>query len=298
MTDSQSSLTYFPEVETHLIPSRYVDQTFKIQVMRPPQKRDENLGYPVVYVTDGNITFDALKGISWYLQLSERAAPRFILVAIGYPGEAPLTGELLRGRDFTFAGFPDFSNLEPSFEGSPPSAGFYGAEQFQMFIRHELIPFVDGTYDTLPGDRTYYGHSFGGAFGLFTLFTAADLFRHYICSSPTIAYSGVDSTGLRHENNEFMLRRVEDFIKSGNSFDDVQLYLSVGSEEQFDPARTNWQFVSGYYRLVTLLKQSPIPGLITMSEVLVGETHMTSWPIAFIHGVQSVFGMRRVFVVS
>ena len=71
---------YFPSVDIHLIKSKYVQQTFRVEVMSPAQSRGENRRFPVVYITDGNLAFDALKGISWSIQTTERDAPRFILV--------------------------------------------------------------------------------------------------------------------------------------------------------------------------------------------------------------------------
>lgn len=68
-------LLYFPAVETHLIRSKHVQQTFKIQVMQPGRKKKEAARFPVVYATDGNWTFDMFKAISYLLQMSEHDAP-------------------------------------------------------------------------------------------------------------------------------------------------------------------------------------------------------------------------------
>jgi hypothetical protein len=279
----------------------YVCQTFKIQVMRPPQRRVETRRFPVVYVTDGNAVFDIFKGISRLIQSSECESPPFILVAIGYPGDSPCAGHLLRGRDLTFPGCPNYFNgLQrlSEWEGVvTPEAGtrdFSGAEDFQRFLGEELIPFIDEKYEALPGDRTYFGHSMGGGFGLFTLFTQKSLFRNYICSSPTLIYHGVTPNGTRYEHHDFLLQRTREFIATSNSLNGIRLYLSVGSEEQFEPIIANWQFTSSFYRMIALLAEAAIPGLTLMSEVLMSETHTTVWPIAFTHGVQAVFGRRRL----
>ena len=52
---------YFPPVETYQLPSKRVAQPFKIQVMRPPQKRANSRRFQVVYATDGNVVFDMFK---------------------------------------------------------------------------------------------------------------------------------------------------------------------------------------------------------------------------------------------
>jgi len=210
--------TYFPPVESHVIDSKRVEQTFQIRVMRPEIERGECTRFPVVYATDGNFVFDVLKGISYGMQRSAHDAPRFILVGIGYPEDSPLAGAVLRARDLTFPNYPKLSFNPPPVEGVlVPKEGtkaFHGAEDFQQFIQHELIPFVDERYSTIPGERTYFGHSAGGGFGLFTLFTRTELFENYIISSPGLIYHGESSAGVRYEHYEFVLELARGFIAS------------------------------------------------------------------------------------
>jgi predicted alpha/beta superfamily hydrolase len=295
---AQKRREYFPAVETHLVRSKYVAQTFKIQVMRPLQKKGEVRGFPVVYVTDGNAVFDMFKSISWLMQSFKPESSPFILIAIGYPGDAPVAGELLRGRDLTFPGCPDFFSglqLLRDLEGVlAPEEGakyFCGAADLQRFISEELIPFIDEKYETLHGDRTYFGHSMGGGFGLFTLFTQTHMFRSYVLSSATVNYHGEAPSGTCYVNHDFMLQRARDFIASGKALHGIKLYMSVGTEEEFEPLIANWQFTSSFYRITALLKAAAIPGLKLTTEVFQGETHMSAWPIAFIHGMRAMFGV-------
>jgi predicted alpha/beta superfamily hydrolase len=273
-----------------------VQQVFQIQVMQPTLKRGETSTFPVVYVTDANWTFDALKGISYSMQLSGRDAPRFILVGIGYPSDCPDAGALLRGRDMTFPGYPEFSRTLPPTDGvlvaDKGTKDFYGAEDFQRFIEDELILFIDGKYQTIPGDRTYFGHSLGGGFGLFTLFSRSILFGNYIISSPGLYYNGETSAGFRYTNYDFVFEDARRFIESRKPIRNTRLYMSVGSEEEYEIDYAPWQLTSSAYRLASLMKAAVIPGLEFMFEVFRGEIHMTAWPMAFMHGVKSVFGTR------
>jgi predicted alpha/beta superfamily hydrolase len=287
---------YFPPVETHLLRSKYVPQTFRIDVMLPLQRRGDTRRFPVVYVTDGNAVFDLFKSISWLMQQSEREAPPFILVAIGYPSDTPMAGSLLRERDLTFAGCPNFRGLEVSLEGvatiGKGEKDFDGAEDFQRFMGEELFVFIERHYPAMPLDRAYFGHSSGARFGLFTLFTQTHLFRNYITSSPAVLFHGTTPDGTRYENHEFMLERARAFAASGKSLHGVRLYLSAGTEEEFEPELAHWRITSGYYRLAALLKAAAIPGLTLITEVLVGESHTTTWPIAFMHGIRAVLGSQ------
>src|SRR2546421_739356 len=116
MSDSETGMSvkaedkreFFPPVETHLIPSKFVKQTFQVQVMRPSRKAGEAARYPVVYITDANFAFDVLKGISYSMQAGACNPPRFILVGIGYPSDCPLAGLVLRARDLTCPSYPKF----------------------------------------------------------------------------------------------------------------------------------------------------------------------------------------------
>lgn len=274
---------YIPPVETHLLRSKQVAQTFRVDVMQPARRAGETTHFPVIYATDGNLTFDVLKGISYGMQLSVRVAPRFILVGISYPGDSPWAGTLLRARDFTFPGFPQFMTQPPALEGlltvEKGTKEVHGAEDFQRFIGDELIPFVDENYATLAGERTYFGHSAGGSFGLFCLFTRTELFRNYIIASPALSF----------QDDDFAFSYAEEFISSKNSLNGIRMHLSVGAEEEYDPDRARWRFTSSFNRMASRLKAAAIPGLELTTEVLAGEAHMTAWPMAFIHGIRAVF---------
>ena len=296
-TETEKGREYYPVIETHLIRSRWVAQVFKIQVMLPAVKRGEATRFPVVYATDGNFAFDVLKGISYGMQRSDRDAPRFIVVGIGYPDDSPLAGAILRARDLTFPHYPKLSLEPPAVEGvliaKEGTKDFYGADDFQQFIRHELIPLINERYQTLPGERTYFGHSAGGGFGLYTLFTQTDLFNNYIASSPGLIYHGESSAGIRYENYDFVLEEARRFITSGKPLPDVKVYMSVGSDEEFEPNLSQWALTSSYYRMAALLRHARIQGLELTTEVFDSETHMTVWPMSFIHGIKAVFGTRN-----
>lgn len=292
--EGEEERAFFPPVEKHIIRSSYVAQAFEVRVMQPARKKGDATPLPVIYVTDGNLAFDVIKGLSYSIQTYERGAPRYIVVGIGYPHESPLAGSVLRARDLTFPGYPRLAVKPRPFDGvlipEEGSKDFYGAEDFQRFIRHELIPLIDERYATIPGERTYFGHSAGGGFGLFTLFTQGDLFNRYIVSSPGLIYHGESSAGVRYDNHELMLDYARQFIASGKSLGDTRLYMSVGREEEFEQDLAQWQLTSSFYRMVGLLRAAAIPGLTLTTEVFDRETHSTAWTVAFTHGLRALFG--------
>jgi predicted alpha/beta superfamily hydrolase len=291
-----------PPVETHLIDSKNVDQTYRIQVMQPARNNgEEPPRVPVVYATDANWTFDMFKALSYLIQLGEADSPPYILVGISYPSEFPHAGMILRGRDFTFPPYPKWNRekiprkFDEVLEPREGSKDFFGGEDFRNFIHEELIPFVDARYPTISGDRTYFGHSGGGYFGLYTMFSRPEVFKNYIVSSPGLVYHGLAADGQILDHNNFGLELAQTFAEAGGTLEGTRLYLSAGAEEDWEPALMGWEVTSGAYRFAKLLKQLRIPGLELMFEAFPNETHMTAWPIAFMHGVQAMLGSRRVY---
>jgi uncharacterized protein len=307
MTD----LIHFPPVEKHLIRSRHVAQTYEIRVARPPRRPSETAPLPVVYVTDGNLVFNMFREISSMLQvLGIHPFPSFILVGIGYPSDSQFAGVFLRMRDLNCAFNPqvDKRAARPLFpiEGvllaEEGTRDHGGAEEFQRFIGEELIPFIEEKYAVIPGDRTYFGHSGGGFFGLYTLFTQSHFFRNYIISSPGLTHSGEMKLppGFQYDNkqpggrDDYGFPMARDFIASGKTLQGTTLYMSVGTEEDFQPAYMGAELTATFYRMAALLKKAAIPGLRLVAEAIPGETHMSVLPVAFMHGVQAVFGRRQI----
>ena len=282
----------YPPVATHLVASKYVDQTFRVQVMQPLRYPREKVRFPVVYVTDGNLLFDALRGISHCMQLT--VVPRFILVAIGYPSESPLAGALLRGRDLMFPGYPRV-RLTPIpvagvLRAKEGSKQLYGASAFQRFIEAELIPMIDREHPTRAGERMFFGHSAGAGFGLYTLFTRPTLFQGYILSSGGYSFDGMSSGGRRYRNHDFLFAKARRFIAQRKKLSGIRVYMSAGAEEEFDPGGNTWQFTSACLRMASLL--GGVHGLSVTAEILPGEKHLTAWPVSFMHGIRSVLGSR------
>jgi predicted alpha/beta superfamily hydrolase len=293
----------FPPIETHLLRSKHVAQTFKIEVAQPPSSRGDTARLPVVYVTDGNMVFRLFKEMSHLLQLyGLHPFPSFILVGISYPADSQGAGLLLRSRGFTLPDqpVPDAADLEASrsvyalldglltFEEGSKTRN--GAAEFRDFLGEELIPFINATYGSIADDRTYFGHSGGGLLGLYTLCTRPDLFRNYVISSPG---------WFRHKEDDFGFRMMQAFAAGKTLTEPTRLYLSVGSDEDFQPlyygaSKVGASLTADFYRLVAMLKNGSIPNLELFAEAIPGETHISVWPIAFMHGIQTVFGQRRI----
>lgn len=277
-----------PEVETHLLTSKKIGQSFKIQVMQPLLRTHGRERFPILYLTDGNLSFDFAKGISHVLQVTGEVA-RYILVGIGYPGENPFVGSVLRCRDLTPAHRAEVTEWRRSrpIEGvpdiEPGRKQWHGAAEFLAFMDDDVRALVEARYPVHADQRAYFGHSLGGALGLHALFSRMKLFNRYVISSPDLHYDGDDHA----------LGVAQRFIASGERLD-AKVVMTVGSEEEFEADKQKAQFVSSFYRFAAALRSAQIPGLEFSHRAFEGETHASVWPVAFSHGVREIFGPAAV----
>jgi len=273
--EAQEMPYHIPDVETHQIKSTNVDQTFAVHVWQPVTKKDGSEKFPVLYITDANGGIGMAELMHW-LHLGGDA-PRFIVVGIGYPVDHALGGSSIRNRDLTPT---PSAQLEAEFglpvDGVPSITSGKksgGAKEFLSFIRDELVPFVDKNYNTIQGDRGYFGDSLGGLFGLYTLFHEPDTFSRYIIGSPSIWYD--DTVSFKY---------AEKFLASDQLLN-ARVYMSVGELEEDAPSH----MVSNVYKMFALLKSKPMPDLDIKMHVIPGETHTSVVGINLIKGIQAVY---------
>ncbi len=272
-----------PPVSNHLMESTSVDQVYAISVMQPLMKQGAQEKFPVIYVTDANLTFPALAHIAHSLQLMGDA-PRFIVVGIGYPGGNPWAGTFQRTRDLITPDYPikEEEGLEFPIAGVERIASgkrWARAVDFLNFIRRELVPFIEKTYPAVAGHRTYYGHSAGGFFGLYSLFSDPALFGNYILSSP----------GLADEKSRGIFNMAQNFVNENRDIK-AKIFLSVGGEEEHEPHFDRFRLVSHTKEMASLLSRAQSSNFSIETTIFPDETHMSVWPVAFSRGVRTLLG--------
>ena len=143
---------------------------YRIMISLPEGDVPYTGGYPVIYLLDGNAYFPAFHA-------AKRAQDRLrasIIVAIGYPSDTPL--------DFVRRAF-DLSPPVPQERNEPPQGG---QDLFLEFIEKRLMPKVSERFKVDQDQRSLVGHSFGGMFGVYALFTRPALFQHVVAVSPSL----------------------------------------------------------------------------------------------------------------
>ena len=154
---------------------------YRIMVSLPEGDVPYTGGYPVIYIVDGNALFPAFHA-------AKRVQERWkgaILVAIGYPSNTPY--------DFNRRAF-DLSPPQPAERNDPPQGG---QGLFLDFIEKRLMPKVNERFKVDQDQRSLVGWSFGGMFGVYSLFTRPALFQHVVAISPSLWWR--DRYLLAHE---------------------------------------------------------------------------------------------------
>ena len=131
------------------------------------------------------------------------------------------------------------------------------AGNFLKFIKDELIPIVEKDYRADSSKRILVGHSYGGLFGLFSLFEAPDLFNTLIIGSPTLSYG-----------NRFTFEREESFAKEHKKLN-AKIYLYVGEYEEDIKDTT----MTDTLRIAAILQGRKYEGLSLVKHVFLDQNH-------------------------
>jgi predicted alpha/beta superfamily hydrolase len=203
------------------IRSRISGRTYRIFVFKPATPPPAS-GYPVLVVTDANMTFplaatvDATFGL-----MGDKSA---LVVGVGYAADDDYTPFLMRNRDLTPP--TPLSGIMQN-PGMPPAKleDYGGSESFYRFLVEELRPVIAASYPVNADDQTLYGHSLAGLFTLDVLFNHPGSFRNFVASRPSIWW-----------NNRAILNDEPGFadkVRSGQV--SPRVLILVGGKEQDAP---------------------------------------------------------------
>ncbi|WP_040261905.1 alpha/beta hydrolase [Pseudomonas massiliensis] len=153
------------------------DQHYRVWVAVPKNPAPPQ-GYPALYMLDGNAVLTALDD-QMLEGLRSDALP--VLVLVGYPVAARFD-VTARAYDYT----PPLPGKMPALEERDGGRRSGGADKFAEFIERRLKPAVQEVVSTDPQRHTLWGHSYGGLFGLHSLFTQPGAFQGYVLADPSL----------------------------------------------------------------------------------------------------------------
>jgi uncharacterized protein len=150
-------------------------------------------GFPVLYVLDANAWFGLAAEMTRLYELEGGPA---IVVGVGYDVDT-LYDPPRRAHDFTLGPPPV---VQPPYH----TAAFGGADAFLRFLRADLRDDLARSYPIDLQRQALFGHSLGGYFALYALFTQPDSFAVITAASPAIWW---DPKRLADAERSFIGRR-------------------------------------------------------------------------------------------
>lgn len=239
------------EIKSFKIYSENVKDTFVIDVSLPEGYfENENQYYPVLCMTDGYWRREQHKPI--HEMAKKEYVREMIIVGIGYPDS--YNPNSIRLRDLIIR-----------------------ADKFLDFIIKELIPYIDKKYRT-SNERTLWGSSFGGFFGMYALFNYVEktkaVFKNYIIASPA-------AKEKTYYNGEYLdLFGLEKLLYSKTKELEANLYITVGSIEE--PTR----FLNPFKELIKILEERNYKNFYMKSFIDPGKDHYTVWEPTLYEGIR------------
>jgi iroE protein len=172
-------------------------EKYKIFIARPKNVARYDR---VVFMVDANAQFPILlnsyakiyaNGAKQNAKTVPKLSKTVLIVGIGY--DSPLAYDIKRRtRDLT-----------PAASGEEYANGG-GAAEFYDFVKDELFPLVEKKYSTAKSNKIYFGHSFGGLFGIYALLRDDGIFDEFFIASPSLWWG--ESQLIRDALDEGKLR--------------------------------------------------------------------------------------------
>lgn len=230
--------------------------------------------YPVLWVPDAPLVMRSVVGLLDVLVLGN-LAPEMIVIGVGSPPEEGLKGVGRRMMDFSP---PGRGYAPPGLAGErwsalAPIPEFpHKAEAFLNLLVDKIRPKLAAEY-RFSGEHALFGHSAGGMFAAYSLFTRPDAFQKMIIGSPYL--DGVNGAVFVAE------------AKYAASHDDLKakVFLGVGekeAEEYFVAISGNLESTA---RLSRTLTARHYPSLELNTRFFSGKNHYTVLPDIIISGI-------------
>ena len=199
------------------ITSEYTKIAYDIEVYIPETEPPCD-GFPIYYVLDGLYYFSFVRDVIRIQQLNgskTKVAPA-IVIGICHKQE-----EMREQRFIDFTA-PSEKLIVPEHAKGKLPKGYGGAEQFMKFIELELKPHIEKQYPVDLKAQNLFGHSLGGYFALWCLFTYPTAFHNYIAISPSVWW-----------NDEELLNMGRLFFENGANNRKNHVFIAVGGHEGF-----------------------------------------------------------------
>jgi predicted alpha/beta superfamily hydrolase len=147
-----------------------------------PKKYNSSLTdrFDVLYVLDGEWNTSLVEKVYEFLEYAKFIPPNIIIVSV--PNYYK-NGINMRDRDFTPT---STENSDRKFAWMKSSLISGGASNFLLFLKEELVPFVNRKYRAKIENNIFYGTSSGGLFAIYAYLHEPTLFKSYLTVEPSL----------------------------------------------------------------------------------------------------------------
>jgi predicted alpha/beta superfamily hydrolase len=290
MSKSMATPAFMADTTVHDLMPAHGGAPWRI-FLHVPAKPAPEAGWPVLYMTDGNAVIGTAVDVV-RAQASYPAGTNVcegVIVAIGYPVEGAYD-PLRRSWDL---GPPPGKTYPPFYDGTP-DVRTGGAGEFLAFIEDELKPWVASRARIDESRQALYGHSFGGLFALYALFTRPLSFRTWIAASPAIYWEdrAIDRflEAFEAANPELTV----DVILSAGEYETEKLApFQIGAEDEEKRLQQKKVTRTDEFARAMAERLHAVPGVRASFELHAGENHMSILPVTVNRAVQAAFAVRR-----
>lgn len=173
---SEHKLYSMPGTQVIPIKDTVSNKQYELLIKLPDSyDKNKDKNYPVIYYTD------AVEHIALLSSASYMIWKDVILVGISW--QKDISEDLRQQYGVHVSRYMDYT-FKKIVSKKHPKIKFGLADKHLAFIRKDVFKFVESNYRTEPNNRTYFGFSAGGVFGVYALMTQPDSFKNYILGSP------------------------------------------------------------------------------------------------------------------
>jgi predicted alpha/beta superfamily hydrolase len=262
---------------------------YEIHIALPPSYEQGDRTYPVLWVTDGHVYFDAAAEIA--SSREGKALPEMIVVGIGTPPDEMREAQMRRAYDFSshpvmgFEGFGAdlFDAQRRVIEARMQARGLVvpvkrgGAPAFLAFLVDRVRSELARDY-RMSADHTLFGHSGGGLFCTYALLSRPEAFDKYICSSPNL-----------NAGNQEIFRLEQHYAETHENLR-AKVFFGAGEGEVLEGEWISaWGIVSSMTRMAEILRLRPYASLQLHVRVFPDAGHLQAGLMSLRWGLRTLW---------
>lgn len=275
--EESSPPAFLVDVTSWVMNSSVSHRDYQISVALPDGYSAQNAPYPVLFAADANSQFGTLVETARLASFA-REIQDVIVVGIGYPraGQGIRAAAADRVLDLTPTAdqsWVDETARQAQAMGLPSPRASGGAATFLRFLRDELIPSIELTFNVSHEDRGWYGHSLGGLFGTYALLESDGLFTRFILGSPSLWW------------DHRALFALEESLAGARDSLPAKVFFSVGMREE----EPKYPMVTDLRAFVKRLQDRKYRRLEMQVQYFEGENHGSVVPATISRGLRYVY---------